>query len=579
LQTLRFEGPTLEDAVQVARGQVGQRARIVSATRVRRGGVAGFFTKEHIEVEVVVDPPGADAPGAGGANGQGANGSSGLAPRGSGATDGARGGSARGAYRSNADGTNATTITAGGAGFPNGAGADADAFAGSTGTAAKRRRWPLRQADPLADLIEEMAQGAPSSVLDLAEKLNGRQSLYGADPKAEAGAVRKAPAEEGTAGGETSARFAAVLDQIARDSGLVPLPQDEILPDEEAPEVARSGGILSEDDAPAGHEHVGLRVAYLEGGSADEGAGSAVDLSAQGRLGARADEGAGPEEEAEPGPREDSGPGPQEEAVFGERPTSCEEAELEEGREEEVGTQACAAEAAQGQEIPAGSQTEEPPEVRTEVSLQSLGLPARICAEVGTGEGCPPLEEALAQALARNLPPLPRMPRSANSVVAVVGAADRVSATAKAIAQELGTPEDEVALATCRMLTGLAEPPLTSPEAASDERRSWRWRGRPSVVAIEAPVRPAGNEWAAAMLRALEPTMCWGVADALHKPEDLVAWSDTLGGLDALELVELEGTSSPAAALSIPVPVGRLDGETAQPEVWARALASRLRER
>ena len=90
---------------------------------------------------------------------------------------------------------------------------------------------------------------------------------------------------------------------------------------------------------------------------------------------------------------------------------------------------------------------------------------------------------------------------------------------------------------------------ILSAEVAIEERRSWRWRDHPSVVAIEQDVRPERSAWTTEILQALEPTLCWGVAKASHKPEDLAAWSEALGGLDVLALVGLDSTTTPAAAL------------------------------
>ena len=78
------------------------------------------------------------------------------------------------------------------------------------------------------------------------------------------------------------------------------------------------------------------------------------------------------------------------------------------------------------------------------------------------------------------------------------------------------------------------------------------------------------------MLRALEPALCWGVAEASRKPEDLASWSRSLGGIDVLALVDLEGTTTPAAALASGVPVGSLDGQPATPQLWASILCARL---
>jgi hypothetical protein len=149
-------------------------------------------------------------------------------------------------------------------------------------------------------------------------------------------------------------------------------------------------------------------------------------------------------------------------------------------------------------------------------------------------------------------------------------------ATARSVAADVGAPVDEITLATERNVWRQTDQVVLSPEEAAESRRSWRWRGHPSVVAIESPVRPHPTEWTSSMLRALEPTVCWGVAQAAQKPEDLAAWSEALGGLDVLALVGLDDTTSPAAALSTQLPIGRLEGHLATAELWAKLLCSRL---
>jgi hypothetical protein len=57
---LRFEGPVLEDLLDRVRSEVGTGARIVAANRIRKGGVGGFFSKEHYEVLVEPGAPGAE---------------------------------------------------------------------------------------------------------------------------------------------------------------------------------------------------------------------------------------------------------------------------------------------------------------------------------------------------------------------------------------------------------------------------------------------------------------------------------------------------------------------------------------
>ena len=49
-QAKRYSGRTVEVAVRSAMEDLGDDAEILSARRVRRGGVAGFFASEHVEV-------------------------------------------------------------------------------------------------------------------------------------------------------------------------------------------------------------------------------------------------------------------------------------------------------------------------------------------------------------------------------------------------------------------------------------------------------------------------------------------------------------------------------------------------
>jgi hypothetical protein len=55
LPTQRFDGRNLEAALARASAEVGSDARVVSAERVRSGGLGGFFTRERVEIEVELD--------------------------------------------------------------------------------------------------------------------------------------------------------------------------------------------------------------------------------------------------------------------------------------------------------------------------------------------------------------------------------------------------------------------------------------------------------------------------------------------------------------------------------------------
>jgi hypothetical protein len=68
----------------------------------------------------------------------------------------------------------------------------------------------------------------------------------------------------------------------------------------------------------------------------------------------------------------------------------------------------------------------------------------------------------------------------------------------------------------------------------------------------------------------------WGVAGATHKAEDVAAWADGLGGIDALAVEDSASTISPAQVLATGIPVASLDGQRATPVLWAALIAARL---
>jgi hypothetical protein len=702
LPTLRFDGPTLEEAVEAAKRQLGPAPKIVAATRVRKGGVGGFFAREHVEVEVEVD-------GAGGAGRQASR-----APK-----------ENQPSRQPASSGTPSSKPIAGPA-----KAASAGARRAETGGSAPRRAEPSgeepRRAgpprtdqgnglrdndDPMSALIEEMVDNGPSSVLDLAEKINaeqghfalaeksggqGRQSRETPGPKASGRAAsnretpsRETPSREtpdqdasgrdnagrGSAGREfaeerfpsdalgerepitpittanmprsggrsedrreekrgrrwwqtqpderageqavepashgpegadqaPSAGFAAVLERIAMEAGLT-APGSEGRGDTpfHAPEPAPASHadvILTELADPRGQAALGSpephglaqRLGLLE----PRRTTTTVDLAepsaaeAQGEwteplwLRAAGERGGEPHWLAAPAvlarltqPAAQSAPQPAPlEPAVAERPLSQPAPQI-------APQPSWLAPIAPAGRLPGPTRelATRAPAVPGHLSefglaLQSLGVPMQACTAVTPGATRETIEGELRRALDIALPPLPAAPKSPSSVVAVVGPPNTVMSTARGIARDLGAPPDEVALATQRKVWRPQDRVILSAEVAIEERRSWRWRDHPSVVAIEQDVRPERSAWTTEILQALEPTLCWGVAKASHKPEDLAAWSEALGGLDVLALVELDGTTTPAAALAAPIPVGSLDGEPATPALWATLLCARL---
>lgn len=442
---------------------------------------------------------------------------------------------------------------------------------------------PRNQEDPLTSLIEEMAGSGPSSVLDLAEQVNDEEGHFGLPMTAgEDGAHQGAPPD-----------FASVLARIAVDSGLVPGDAYDVGTGPNG--KGRNGSTAHHAELILGEFDPTLEIVTGEDALAASTAATPSPLTSE-RHSLRAHSGPVPPSLSVPA-GDPALPG-QELARAQEQERARDAAiarELAFARELTRAQMATApttpadhdpALATTGTtgapgtaQVPGAARAPLPASRRVSnvgLALHQLGLPLEACRAVQPAPTRESLQNELARALRLRLPVVPHPPKAASSVVAVIGPKAEVMSAAWALAEEMGTPPDDVALATRRELWRHQDHVIASPESALERRRSWRWRSAPSVVAIEHEVRPGPADWAAEMLKALSPTLCWGVASAAHKPEDIAAWSQSLGGLDAIALVDLESTTTPAAALCSPVPVGRLDGAPATPELWAKVLCDRL---
>lgn len=211
--------------------------------------------------------------------------------------------------------------------------------------------------------------------------------------------------------------------------------------------------------------------------------------------------------------------------------------------------------------------------------LARMGLPEDIRRAAATNPSPPAGTDPSAWLveLLSDLPAPARLPQGSGSVIVVAGDRESALDLAGQLVADLGLDPGGLLVASAGY-RGRAIPVdrrLTGVEAAAEARSSWRRRTRPTVVAVDAPLGRSG-EWARRVIDALEPTMVWGAVEATRKPEDLLDWSERLGGFDALGVTDLEGTVSPAAVLQCGIPVGRLEGRPATPLRWASLLAPRL---
>jgi hypothetical protein len=202
--------------------------------------------------------------------------------------------------------------------------------------------------------------------------------------------------------------------------------------------------------------------------------------------------------------------------------------------------------------------------------LADLGLPPDLVPRNATVDG---LRPALLDALSR-LPETPRLPDTNGVVIAVVGEGTAPARLARRLAGDLGIDLESVELASPRQGCDLAEP-----EAAAERRLAWRRRPRPTIVVVSAGRSARDLAWARSVLDRLEPTFVWSVVDASCKSADVGDRLARIGGADALAIDGIEETVSPASALELGVPVGRLDGRVASPLLWTDILVDRIPRR
>jgi len=201
-------------------------------------------------------------------------------------------------------------------------------------------------------------------------------------------------------------------------------------------------------------------------------------------------------------------------------------------------------------------------------ALARLGVPVeRLALPLRTDE---PATVALVRLL-EQLPAPPPMPQGQGAVLAVVGLRTEARALAAVLAGRTGGGADDV------VVVGRGRGvELRTVEEAEERRRAWRRRKRPTLVVVDAPFSIDPDTWAAEVLAALEPVVALGQVDAGRKPEDVRAWADGLGGLDALAVDGLDATTTPAAVLGAGIPVALLDRQAATPARWAALLTDRL---
>lgn len=211
--------------------------------------------------------------------------------------------------------------------------------------------------------------------------------------------------------------------------------------------------------------------------------------------------------------------------------------------------------------------------------LTTLGLPKTLATAsyVGSVSSDCDISTSLLTAMQR-LPSPPRLPQFAGAILVAIGEREDALELGRVMATEAGLDPENVVLASSSY-KGRAIPSerrINETSLARELGNRWRHQGETRVIAVETSMSAADTMWAFHVLGALQPSAIWAAVNAGHKNEDVIAWADRLGGIDALALTNVEDTVSPAALLQTGIPVARLDGRTATAALWTALLTEHI---
>jgi hypothetical protein len=205
--------------------------------------------------------------------------------------------------------------------------------------------------------------------------------------------------------------------------------------------------------------------------------------------------------------------------------------------------------------------------------LARLGLPASVLD--AAPRGLDRLSTLLE--LADGFPRPHALPRVGDTVIALVGDRRGMERAVAWVHEQLGLAPERLMLASRG--EGQVFPAsrrMATPQEAAAHRRAMRRTTVPTLVVVDEPVNVRCGGWARQVLDSLEPSAVWAVVDAQRKPEDVLAWAERVGGVDAVAVDRTEDTASPASILATGLPVALVDGHAATAARWAAVLDERL---
>lgn len=229
-----------------------------------------------------------------------------------------------------------------------------------------------------------------------------------------------------------------------------------------------------------------------------------------------------------------------------------------------------------GTETNAGTQGFEnaEPEGVTLAELAEIGIPRAILEKLPAGRPRYTLSQVM-----KHVPAAPNFWLDNDSVLVILGAGISALPTAKIMSAQLGLGEHDITAAGPHSAAHSGAKLVLTAQSARDVRTRARAQNEPVIVFLD--IGPNHTDWylAARLIQALDPDHIMAAVRATHDmAHNAQCLTEASGGrtIDALAVEGVVGSSAPARALHLGIPVSHIDQIPVNPVIWAAAVSTAL---
>jgi len=191
--------------------------------------------------------------------------------------------------------------------------------------------------------------------------------------------------------------------------------------------------------------------------------------------------------------------------------------------------------------------------------------------ELGDLCGAPVVISELISDVTRRMRRAPSLPD--DGVVAIVGARGDAVNAAVGVARSIGQIASDV-LVAAPSAESIPPEDMAATVRATIRQRERRGRTGPTLVVVVVEPGRDGHRWATSLMSILDAAQTRLALAGWRPVERLEQTILGLGGVDAVDVVDLESAEAPGLLLDLDVPVATIDGEPATVEAWVAVLAS-----